>query len=1128
MKPGEVIGGRFEVERRGGAGGMAAVYRARDLRTGALVALKLLNIDQDLVRFEREAQILAELDHPAIVRYVAHGVADERAFLAMEWLDGEDLGQRLAGAGLTVDESLALAGRVAEALVSAHGAGVIHRDLKPTNLFLPGGRIDDVRVVDFGVARMGGVAALTGTGVILGTPGYMAPEQARAARDLDIRADLFSLGCVLFECLTGHPAFHGENYVAILAKILFDDVPPVRALRPEVPAHVEDLVAALLAKAPEDRPRNAAAVLAGLAGGPMAGGAPASRTGLAALSAIEQRLVCVLIAPPDDARSAGLAPTIGPSADEVLQQALAPFGASVEVLADGSLIAAIYGAGAAADQALLAARCAFRLREILPGRPLAFATGSADVSGRWPMGEAIERAARLVPTDAGIAVDDVTAALLELRFEVDGGSGARRLVTERATTDARTLLGRATPFVGRNRELAALSDHVAHVVEEQEAAALLVTGAAGLGKSRLRQEALAAVTRRWPEMQVWMTFGDVMRAGSAFTLLAPLIRRAIGLQDNEGLARARLRLEDRIGRALNGEVRQRVTRFLGEIIGVTFPDESVQLRAARSDAMLMADQTRRAWEEWVAAETATRPLLIVLEDVHWGDLPSIRYIDAALRACREQPLAVIAFARPEVDDIFPKLWGERGTHEIRLRTLSRKAAEQLVLAALGGDADPASVASIVARADGNAFFLEELIRGAAEGHEVPGSMIAMVHARIEDLETDARRVLRAASVSGEIFWRGGVRALAGLPDDRIDDWLALLERREIVVRRRDTRFATEAEYVFRHAILRDAAYAMLTERDRALGHRVIGEWMERAGERDAGVLAEHFERGGEPARAARHLRTAAELALAASDLHTACALARRGLRCGARGEDAVALRLTLAEAMNWLGEAAEAMEHARVSMTDAPPHSSVWYRAFSILVLTSEFGGMAQDDLAGFVAALTDESIPVSSERLVAQARAGGLLLLHGQHGLAEQILGLAERTGAEIAAREPGVAAEIAWPRGIRCESDPVGAIPHQQRAIAAYEAAGNLRSVVIQRANLALSLTLIGAWEESLPILEQVIVDATRIGLVHVALARQYLGGALVAAGRVTEGMTILEECAAAPSSGASSLSLVHVDLA
>lgn len=183
MKPGDVIADRFEVQRLAGRGGMSAVYRCLDRVGGAVVAVKVLldSFAQQPARFAREAQVLASLHHPNIVRYFAHGsTPDGQPWLAMEWLDGEDLAAHLSRRGITPSESVVLATRVASALAAIHARGVLHRDLKPGNLLLPEGDLSRVKLLDFGVARVDAPVGLTRTGVALGTPGYMAPSRLAA------------------------------------------------------------------------------------------------------------------------------------------------------------------------------------------------------------------------------------------------------------------------------------------------------------------------------------------------------------------------------------------------------------------------------------------------------------------------------------------------------------------------------------------------------------------------------------------------------------------------------------------------------------------------------------------------------------------------------------------------------------------------------------------------------------------------------------------------------------------------------------------------------------------------------------------------------------------------------------
>jgi serine/threonine protein kinase len=247
---------RFVVEELVGSGGFGTVYRAHDRRTGGRVALKVLRKQtaREGGRFTREARVLAHLEHPAIVRYIAHGqTASGEPFLAMEWLDGEDLAAHLRRQGLDLGETLRLGVRVAGALETAHRAGVVHRDIKPSNLFLPGGDIDRVKLLDFGVARSRVVHTISTAGRALGTPAYMAPEQARGDRQVGPPADVFALGCVLFECLVGRAPFSAHGAVTLMAKMLFEAPPDGLRARAGLPPPVVEAVERMLAKEPAQR-----------------------------------------------------------------------------------------------------------------------------------------------------------------------------------------------------------------------------------------------------------------------------------------------------------------------------------------------------------------------------------------------------------------------------------------------------------------------------------------------------------------------------------------------------------------------------------------------------------------------------------------------------------------------------------------------------------------------------------------------------------------------------------------------------------------------------------------------------------------------------------------------------------
>ncbi|MBZ0232612.1 MAG: serine/threonine protein kinase, partial [Deltaproteobacteria bacterium] len=258
---------RYALEQQIGAGGMGVVYRGRELASGRAVAVKLIDSRArfERARFEREVRVLRELASPRIVGYLDHGrTADGQDYLVMEWLDGEDLLARLRRGPLDVARALRLGIELARALATVHAAGITHRDVKPSNVILVGDRVDDVRLIDFGIAHAPTQGPrLTATGAMLGTPSYMAPEQIEG--HADARTDVYGLGATLFEALTGRPVFAGEHPGAIVLAVLAEAPPSVSALRPDVPGAVDALVGRMLAKRPADRPVDMDAVAIELA-----------------------------------------------------------------------------------------------------------------------------------------------------------------------------------------------------------------------------------------------------------------------------------------------------------------------------------------------------------------------------------------------------------------------------------------------------------------------------------------------------------------------------------------------------------------------------------------------------------------------------------------------------------------------------------------------------------------------------------------------------------------------------------------------------------------------------------------------------------------------------------------------
>jgi tRNA A-37 threonylcarbamoyl transferase component Bud32/tetratricopeptide (TPR) repeat protein len=1108
---GRIVAGRFELEREAGAGGMGKVYRARDLTDGMPVAVKILTGREirEAARFDLEADILAGLAHPAIVHYIAHGVAEHGDhYIAMEWLEGEDLATRLGRQPLTVDESVALARRAAEGLAHAHARGIVHRDIKPENLFLPGGAIERLKVLDFGIARLTrGGRKLTVTGSVIGTPGYLAPEVVRADLDITARADVFSLGCVLFQCLTGRPVFEAEEATALLAKILLQDAPRAREIAPHLPEALDEVVARMLAKDPAKRLRDGREVkerLDGLGDGGPGRSAEGRRPAKPALTASEQRVSCVVIAGPSPAAErrwrgrtalfgadeAGAEVVLPDGIEELAQELARSHGARVQPLPDGSIVIVLPDAGKASDEATRAARCALALRAALPDVPLAVSTGLARFSAWAVVGEVIDSGMRLLrgTPPGAIRLDDVAAGLLDARFEIRRDDTGSFLRAERDVLEVkRNLLGKATAFLGRGREMSTLTNLYAGAVAESVGSAVLLTGAAGVGKSRLRQELVDWVQQKADRAEVLFGAGDSVGAGSPFAMLGRAIRRAAGIREGEPPEDGRRKLLERVGRHVDREILPRVAAFLGEIANLPFPDgHSDALRMARQNPQLMGDAMRRAWEDWLAAECAAHPVLLVLEDLQWGDRGTVSFVDAALRNLREQPFMVLALSRPDIEDRFPDLWRGRELQIIHLGPLSRRASEKLVREALGADVRGPVVAQIVERADGNAFYLEELIRATAAGRrgELPDSVLGMVQARLDAEGAEAKRVLRAASVFGERFSRAGVAALLGgdgrLPE--VGQWLDHLVRRELVAPTAAGERRGDLLLSFTHALVREAAYAMLTAEDRALGHRLAGDWLEQAGAGDAMALAEHFRRGEEPARAVRWYEQAAAQALAANDLGAAIERAELGMASGAAGEGAGALRLIQAEGHVWRGELEEAERRAQEATALLPAGSAAWLRAQGqVIVASAKRGKLDLVEAQARLVAETPAPPAARSAQIVCLSWAANYLIVGGRHAAADALMALIGALAVDVAdldLQAVALAHQLGAARA-SASGDLGGCLARLEAALSAFEQAGDLRNTCAVRANLGHVYCELGDLDRAEAALRHALAAADRMGL-------------------------------------------------
>ncbi len=1052
VQPGDVLAKRFQLEAETASGGMGQLFRARDRFSGALVAVKVLRLRRAGwdARFLREAEMLASLHHPAIVRHVAHGACTggER-YLVMEWLSGEDLASRLARGPLHFDETLALARQVADALALAHQRGVVHRDLKPQNLWLLDGDPVRVKVLDFGVARLESHGSVSQT-TLIGTPGYMAPEQVRGAFDVDARADVFALGCVLHECLTGRPLFRAEHVIGLLAKILLEPAPSLREVLPELPLFFDQLLRDMLAKSRDERPEDGAAVRRRLHSRDTREPAPSDTLSLSERRSHTLLLVGSGVAA--DGSTPDFAYGTPGLAEQRVRGIVAAHGGALEQFADGTAIIS-FGDALATDRAARAARCALALAPVCPQRALSLVSGR---SHEDILGAAIDRAtaalAAVSAQQAGgpIVVDTLTAALLDARFELQDSAYGSLLSRERDSQGARLLLGKASACVGRDYELRGLRGAFEACVRERSARAVLVLARPGLGKSRLAMELVEQLRGEQPEPRVWLARGDPLRTGSAFGLLAQLLRAQLAIREDDPLPQRHACIRARV--AQHAPDAERVASFLGELLNAPFDDhDNAPLRTARRDPQLMHSQLSRAFLDFVRTELAAGPLLWVLEDLHWADLPSMRLVDTALGQLAEQPWLVLGLARPELIQRAPRLWEERGLSVMHLKPLSARAGAELVAHALGLQPDDGRVRKIVELADGNAFFLEELARTALDGGhghgQLPETVLAMIDARLAGLDEAQRRVLRAASIFGETCWEGGLlRLMGGLLDPvRLHHCLTQLVSEELLMVRTESRFAGERELAFRHALLREGAYAQLTSQDRELGHRLAANWLEQHGEPSPAVLALHLERGGELARAGLRYALAARRANLGGDRDLVLALARNGLRCGVPDRVAIELHGLILMVLGQRSEFDSARPHieALATLSEADDGLKLAYQLVPMMAQALSVDEPL--DLAALSVALEGAvSAPVSEGTLDVFGAVVGWshfeLDAMGHYAVSRRTSDRYRARLQPFAEREPTAAGWIGLHdsyHALTFDEDPVAGWAHAERALQAFQAA-------------------------------------------------------------------------------------------
>jgi class 3 adenylate cyclase/tetratricopeptide (TPR) repeat protein len=976
---GGALAGRYEVRRRLGRGATKEVYLAYDARHDREVALAIVvgaATDVARARVAREAQVTGRLgDHPHVITVYDSGEHDGVPYLVLRAMLGGSLAERIAHERLTIDDAMRLGGEIASALAHAHDHGVVHRDVKPDNVWLAAD--GSAALGDFGIAHELGGERLTAEGIVVGTVRYISPEQIRG-EDIGPSGDLYALGVTLYELVCGRVPFSGADATQVLAQHLSAAPVPPSRVEPGVSPELEHLILELLAKTPADRPASAAAVAQALAAMRRPAPAPA-----ATRRPDSRRLVSVLVARADADDPEVLHGVLDRCAAVIEQH-----GGSVEpYLGDG--VVGYFGLdGSHGDDAMRAARAATELLSETGELRLGIESGEVFLSsGRGgatvARGVAITSAGQLAEraTHSEILLGDRIRQAVAQQARVDPASG--RLLELHGELPG-LLRAYETPFVGRARELGELLGAFERTRDEAACHLVTVAGAPGIGKSRLAREFVTAVGEQATVLAGrCLSYGE----GTTYRALAEIVR------------------------GLGGDPRRRVEELLA---GDEQAIRGLLGAIGLSDEPAQAEETAWAVRRLLERVARDRPLVVAVEDIHWAQPVLLDLLDHVVALSSGAPILLVCLTRPELLDQRPA-WAAPQPNRALVVLDALTDADARELAQALGAGEPA--ARIAARAEGNPLFVEQLVAvdaGQDEG-ELPASIQAVLAARIDGLEPAERTLLQHASVEGRTFHAGALATLLPASERRaIATTLVALARKGLVVADR-AEFAGEDAFRFTHALIGEAAYAGMPKSLRAELHGAVADWLEQQPGAADEIVGYHLEQAcmlrrglghdDEPermlaARAAQRLQSASHVALSRGDPTGASVLLERAIAL--IGSDGPARAALLAALGASLFEAGRITEATRVLDTaiDEAPDSHLAARAR----IERELVRLEAEPLAGFDPArrVSEEFLPVLQRDGDDYGQYRGRLLdaqvgwLAGQLAQADE----AWRTAAEFARR--------------------------------------------------------------------------------------------------------------------------------
>jgi tetratricopeptide (TPR) repeat protein len=1111
--------GPFEVKEILGCGGMGVVYAAVTA-DGSRAAVKVLSArpsPKDALRFAREASVA--IDHENVVKLLEARLDGDTPYIAFELLEGRDLQQRLRDeVALSPKEAAAIGVQVGRGLVAAHRLGVIHRDLKPANIFLlaNGG---GAKVLDFGIAYIDDPdSRLTSTNALMGTPHYMAPEQARGEKSFDARTDVWGLGAVLYHALTGQTPFPRETRVATLLAVATERPHPIAEVAPTVPAELALIVERALAKDRADRWPSMEAMLAALESlGPLAAEIdPSSLQKGRGIAPGEQRIVAVLMA--RGVFDAGL----------LVKEVEARGGLHVPLV--GGQVIALFGVEEwRGDEIERAVEAGLAVRPFV--ERVAVASGRVAQTGAKVSGNVVRSAELCCDAELDhLALDPIAARavahLYVLReahpdvFEVQDRKPKTLLTTQLEKLES------GAPIFGRDAELAQIGRVLRSVIEDRRARAVVVMGPVGIGKRRLCQEVMRQLETKARGARMLHARAQPDRETSSFSLFRSMFeeRAEIGASiwgwprlGAEAPLGERQHAVMRIVDEAIGNRREAALSggFLGKLLGIEMP-ENPDLVAARGDHELMQDRIRIALADYLAGLTDEGPVGLFVEEVQWADSDSMALLAEIVEQGDSSPLFVMTSSRPEIDRQSFPLIEVKGTVEIDLEGLDRLDVKDFAKWIAKRPIPDPVVDLLHERTGGNPLFIEQITAAlVAEGRlddpgelPLPLTVEAAVQSRVDQLDAQEKDACRRCSIFGRPFYHHEAAAL-GVPE--APELLKRLVEKKILTLRRNKQKDQGAEFRFRSTLIQDVVYGMIVEDRRKPLHARAASFLAQLPDTEPDELARHLELSGDRRKASLHYARAAFRAASRGDSRKVDAHSRRALDLGAPPEAQFDLAMVRAEALQFLGRHADRQAAVELAMSSARSDSQK-AQALTESVKLHLGAGRIDEALATAGEAVTAATAAKDSDVLVlALGRQGLALTKAGRLDDAEVVLGSAENAAAlapiHLRALIAGWRGQLAGARG-----DLEGRLRHFLQAVELYARAGDHRRRAAAKVNVADVYNRLGDYARADAELDDALDETRRVhNRVMEGYALVNKAYALTRLGRTDEALRILTQAAA-----------------